>query len=465
MRAIAIRTTIMYNTSYHECRLYKGRELCMYLIGGIYMMINNNFNVGALGGQPWWASTGRGTAGGLGSMGNLGIPQGANMASTSALFREGFLDVRSTADAMRGAMRSIMGFGSSGASPFGNNMVTPDNADTLTVTAANGNLLNQLRIESFDVEVLQLATAQRNEGTAMATNANAVASGFSAGQNQMTLQADGRNISISFNISATDTVRDVQQRMATAINQANAGVTASVSQEGGNSTLVLQSAQTGVENAGQPNFTISGAAAQAAGVTQVTQAAQNAEFRVNRGFEGVVQSSRTNDVDLGFGVQATLRQAGTTTLSTGRDELGQINAMRQLANVFNDMMEVAHDNRGTGRNAGRLERDLRSFASANASGLARIGITINASGFMDINEDRMRAAAASGELERFALPGGPRSESGFVARLERLAGNMGQNAANYVATPTNPGLGNMGNMFNRQMNQWMAVGMLFDAWF
>jgi len=101
------------------------------------------------------------------------------------------------------------------------------------------------------------------------------------------------------------------------------------------------------------------------------------------------------------------------------------------------------------------------------SQLARVGITTNAHGFLDINEERMREAAASGALETFAQPGG--AQSGFLGRVERMADRVGRNAPNFVgATPMNNAdfdFANMSANWNNQFNNWMNAGMLFDSMF
>jgi hypothetical protein len=204
-------------------------------------------------------------------------------------------------------------------------------------------------------------------------------------------------------------------------------------------------------------------------VGTVTQQAQNAEFRVNRGFTGAVQTSRSNDVDLGFGTTAQLRETGTVNVTMERDVTGQQNALRNMVNLFNDLVEAAQDNRN-GQNGGRLERELRSMINTSSSALARVGITMNNSGFLDIDADRMREAAQNGDLERFAQPGGVRSNSGFLNRMERMADRVGRNATNYVGVrdldPMNGfDFGNMSANWNNQFNNWMNAGMLFDSMF
>ncbi|MCL2188355.1 MAG: hypothetical protein FWC16_07590 [Defluviitaleaceae bacterium] len=432
------------------------------------MNINANFN--PVGASPMMAMGG--LSGRSMMTRTLSFQGGRNNAETTPAFRESLMDIRHTADALFTAMRDAMGFGADPSSPFGTMHAVSGNTEAMSIVASGGRA-GAAAGRDFEVEILQLATHQRNEGTASTANTRATDSGFTVGNNQMSVTIGNQRFDFNVRVNANDSVRDVQNRFAEAINARNIGVTAQVTTEGtGNamtSALAIQSRETGIRQENQPNFTVSGAAATAFGVTQVTQAAQNAEFRVNRGFTGAVQSSRSNTVDLGFGTRAELRTAGTVEVTMARDEVGQINAVRNMVNLFNDLVEVAQDNR-SGQNGGRLERELRSMINSNASAFARVGITMNQHGFLDIDEERMRNAAASGDLENFAAPGGARTNAGMFNRMERMADRVGRNASNYVGVQqgnpmNNFDMTNMSANWNNQFNSWMNAGMLFDSMF
>ena len=431
------------------------------------MNINTNFNAGG-GAMMMGGLSGRSLMTRTSS-----FQAGRNNAQTQPEFRASLMDIRSTADALRTAMRDVMGFGQDPSSPFGLMHATSGDTERMNIVNSGNIRTGSVSARDFEVEILQLATNQRNEGTAITANTRAVDAGFTVGNNAMSVTVGNQTFDFNVRVNANDTARDVQNRFAEAINARNLGFSAQVTTEGTGaaqtSALVVQSRQTGVANEGSPNFTVSGAAATALGVTEVTQAAQNAEFRVNRGFTGAVQSSRSNTVDLGFGTTAELRTVGSVDVTMGRDNLGQINAVRSMANLFNDLVEVAQDNRH-GQNGGRLERELRSMISSNASAFARIGISMNAHGFLDIDEDRMREAAESGDLENFLAPGGARTNAGLFNRMERMADRVGRNAANYVGNAQrNPmmdfDMTGMSANWNNQFNNWMNAGMLFDSTF
>ena len=420
------------------------------------MFINNNFN--SIG-SNWWNTNNTGFGNNNLMAGLMPSMPGINSSNTPANFRNSFMNVRNSAESLRTSLHNMMGVGRNANSPFNVSRPVSNTPDAMRITGFDSNRLRNTNMNDFTVEVTQVAQAQRNEGTALTANSSAVSAGFSTGNNQMSINIGNQQFDINFNVSSTDTVRDVQQRIAGAINSRNIGVSARVdfSSSAGTSALVLESRETGVNNSGQPNFTVSGSSVATLGVNNVTQEAENARFRVNRDFIGAWQTSRTNDVSLGFGIDAELRETGTVEVNMERDSTAQINSFRDMVNNINSMLQSVQDNaRGS-----RLDQQLAGLLSSNASSLNRVGISMNRDGFLTINEDRMRAAAESGELERFAGDGGARGNFGFVNRLERTV----DNAIRTPASLTNNTQNNQNHRHLHRMNQLMHTGMLFNSWF
>jgi hypothetical protein len=338
---------------------------------------------------------------------------------------------------------------------FSVNKVTSNNTDVLNIRSFDANKVRLAGVSEFSVDVLQVAQAQRNEGNALKANASAVTSGFDWGAQSMSLNVGNRQFDFNFTVSATDTNRDVQQKMADAINSRNTGSQASgvsarvaLDSKTGESRLIIESSQTGVNNAGQPNFTLTGTSGNAvaiAGGNTITQQAQNAEFRVNnRGFTGALQTSRSNNVDLGLhGIRAELRDIGKVQVNLSRDEDKQINAFRDVVNSYNNVMRNAD-----GRAKDALSNVMRSYSST----LSRLGVTTDRNGLLQINEDRLKSATGRRELERF-LTDGLRSNFGFLNRLSRTAQSIARNPAAFAGETKPPRI-------TSRFNQWDIGFML-----
>ena len=402
----------------------------------------------------------------IGHMGRF--TPGRNNANSSPEFQRQVVSARSAADGLINAIRDMQGRGT-GDSPFSTRIPTSADSNLMAIRDFDASRLRNTNVADMSVRIEQIATAQQNRGNGFDTGELAVNAGFETGSNSMTIGIDGRNFDIAINISDTDTVRDVQNRIANAINaRADVDVRARVTMEEGQSRITLESLTTGTGGGTGPRFTVddrTGNVASALGIDTITTQAQNAQFRVNRGnVTGALQTSQTNNVDLGNGINATLVAEGAVNVTMERDVTGQINAFRNLVNNFNDLAEIA--NAGGGRNSDRLMQDLQNFFSQNAQDLARAGISLNSSGFLAINESAMRTAAENGTLERISGDSNAGSSFGALNRLERIAEGVQRNPGNFVDASNEPNGGIDFNMFQQsRFNSIMNVGMLFDSWF
>jgi len=389
---------------------------------------------------------------------------GSNMASTPFNFRNSLMGVRSNAERLLSTLNDMRGIGRNAQTPFGNIRPVAENTDILQINTVDTNRLRNSNVRSLSVDVMQVAQSQQNRGSAFTGNALATSAGFTTGANQISINVGNSRFDFNFNVTSTDTVRQVQDRIAAAINNRNIGVTASVSTEGSGtgqtSALTLQSAQTGATVQGQPNFTVSGAnnVASVLGVDSVTRQAQNAEFRVNRnGFSGNVQTSRTNNVDLGSGISATLRETGSTQITFAPDEDRQMQSFRDMVSAVNGMLDSA-----SGGASGRLQRELVNTIRSSSASLSRIGINVDRGGFLSIDERRFRSAASTGALESFAMRDRSGSQFGFMNRLTRTAGNIRRNPGGFVNLNTNWWFSQNQQLATR-LNQNMNTGLLFQT--
>jgi flagellar capping protein FliD len=247
------------------------------------------------------------------------------------------------------------------------------------------------------------------------------------------------------------------------MNQRNTGVAASVqfNQQAGTSQLVLESRETGA-NQGFSVLGASGSAAQTLGINNVTQEAQNAQFRVNRGFTGALQTSSSNEVSLGLGLSAELRETGTTEVTMSRNETRQINAFRHLVNSFNDLLANSRESLGSNS---ALERELSSVARSSSASLRRLGISVGNDGRMSIDERQMQKAAERGDLERFAERDRIGGNTGFMNRLSRVSENASRNPNSFARNDNTLNMGGIqfSQMQMAQINRSLGMGMLFET--
>ncbi len=310
-------------------------------------------------------------------------------------------------------------------------------ANTLTATSSDNEKLvtkdsaASNKVDSttpLEVSVKQVATTQKNQGTALDTEGK----DFTTGRNQISIEIDGKSTQVSFNVDQKDTNRDVQQKMADEINKKNIGVKASVlfDEKTKTSSLVMESKNTGTTNTDKDVFSvkdIEGSSFATSGADKVTQHAQNAVYTVNGGKE---QLSKSNTIDLGNGIEATLKQASTTPVKIDfqKNTTGIIDAAKDIVNGFNQLKNSGENTKDSG--AAKLAKDLGNLANTYKGSLADVGINISKSGNLEIDEAKMKIASESGKLESFFSQD---KDAGFSSKLKQISNSVERNPSQYLS--------------------------------
>jgi len=343
----------------------------------------------------------------------------AKEAITSFGFKQSLLQLTGKSFSLMQILNQLRGSDGRENSLFHAKRPFSGNTNVIQIRSFNLASLKGADISNLSVDVQQVAQAQKNEGKSMNANALAAEEGFSEGSHHITMNVNGREVDIKFEVSANDKVDDVQRKIANAINNSNIGVRASVSvdDDTGRTSLVIESKETGADVEGQPNFTfksIRGNAVEISGIDNISKEAQNALFRVNRGFHSVgeLRSSKSNTVDIGFGISVQLFGTGRAQITMGRDDNVQANTIRDMAGLFNDLMAFGKDS----EHGDFIIQELSAIANESSTIINRIGISFDQDGFMRVDEEKLRNASTSGELEKFALQDG----TDFINNLAKL---------------------------------------------
>jgi flagellar hook-associated protein 2 len=332
-------------------------------------------------------------------------------------------DIKSAASNLSGALNNLSG------SAFSQRTMVSSNTDVMTVNfTGNSSSLNTMG--DMSVRIDQIAAGQVNEGTRQ--NASSLYGG-ERGTNRFAIETGGRTTNLSINVMAGDSNRDVQQKMATAINNAGLGLRATVENDSQTGTSMLRVESTNVGTAERNAFSITditGNAAAQTGANNVARERQDAIFSVNG---GPTRTSQSNTVDLGNGVSATFRAASEqdVRITRGQDLNRATSAVRDMVSSFNSLFSAAAQNTSDPRAQGLASR-MMNVSSAYSRSLQDIGIGFDNSGRMTINSDRLNQAAESGRLEQFFTQSAGRN-FGFSAQLGRLADNVSRNTSNFVS--------------------------------
>ena len=365
-------------------------------------------------------------------------------------------DMKSGSAALKSSLNAL-----TGGSAFKNAAVS-SNTDVLTVKTATG--FNTSHAQNTSVFVDQIATAQKNEGSALQAQ-NKVGVG---GYYQFALDSNGKSYQFSIEVSANDTNKTLQQKMADAVNARNIGFSASVSTDAKNntSTLSIQSKNTGASASNQ--FTlrdVTGDAVTKTGVQNLTQAAQDAQFRVNG---GSVRTSQSNTIDIGNGLNVTLLKASdkAVNITLGTDKDLAYSKVQEFADSYNKLYEVTLNN-PKDLKTNRLFTQMVNTSKTYTSTLGNIGIGFDKDGYMTVDKDVLGKAAEDGRLDRFFTEN-RNTNYGFTNQLSRIADDVNRNTGKYISqstvaeslTGSNTGYY---ELFSKApYTSLMNIGMLFD---
>ena len=314
----------------------------------------------------------------------------ANKAKISALGQ-----VSSGIDSFASALSSLIAGGSLFSQP------SVSDASVFTASAVPGARLNGL---SASVEVRQLAQAQNLASDTLTSRTDAV------GQGVLTITAGGTDFAVTI-----DGTNDNLDGLAKAINDKNAGVTASVVVDSTGARLVVKG-KSGEANAftlSVPDGTSSGLERFASDAMNVAQGAQDAIVRL----DGVEVKRATNSFsDVIAGVQIDLKSAKPGTIvSVGvtRPTAAISQGVQDFVSAYNELLSVIGDatrNAADGT-AGALRGDLsvaslqRQLAklptmtlSSTGTGvhtLAEIGVRTNRDGTLSLDTSKLQSALAA----------------------------------------------------------------------
>ena len=345
--------------------------------------------------------------------------QGAPLGSEGVRFVN---HIRTASDSLSSVLREL-------SSPASSNRIVAMSANPSSVSIKHTGS-RPIGVSSMTVRIDQIAAGQANEGNRMDANASFEGE---TGANRFAIEAGGRTTQISVNVREGDTNRDVQQRMADAINNAGAGVRATVELNTETNTSMLRLESTTTGSGPGSSFSISDTAGDLvarAGVGDATREGQDAIFRVN---DGPARRSQSNTVFLGSGVTATFNSASeeATRITWGQDSRVTRSSVEDMVRSYNELFSTATTRTNDPRSQNLASRMLGISRTFSGS-LSSIGIGFDASGRMTMDTARMNQAEESGRLGQFFTENRGRN-FGFANQLGRLADSVTRNPGNFVS--------------------------------
>ena len=286
---------------------------------------------------------------------------------------------------------------------------------------------------SYDVEVKRLASTQVNMGRFLA-DAEAIA--LSPDTYSFDVSIDDLNYEFQFSIKATDTNRDVQDRLARLINNANIGMTAQViSDHNGNSSLRMESNATGLKDGKYNQFHISdkrtskaSGAVDYLGLDYIASPPSNAVFSING--EEITSTSNHYTIEHLYNLQlkgVSSEEGETASIGLKTDVESLAENVNTLVRGYNSFLQAVSEYSENHPKSSRLFNEMSSVARVYAKGLTQAGLNLNLDGTLEVDNDVLRQKAMSDDArEAFS------SMKGFTNSILRKSNQVALNPMNYV---------------------------------
>ena len=375
---------------------------------------------------------------------------------------------------LKGALSSFQSAVAALATPAKFTAVKASVADTAVLTASAA---PSASAGSYSIQVQTLAQAQKLKSDTFDATIDTVGTGsltiqfgtYSGGSFTLNPDKSAQTITIGSANASLAGVRD-------AINAANAGVTASIVNDGSGNRLVVSSKDAGLANAlkitvADDDLNNTDAAglsqlvydASTGGTTNLTQtvAAQNATAVI----DGITVTKSTNTLtDAIDGVTLTLLKEGsTTTLSVAKDTAGIKAAVESFVKAYNDLNKTLTDlskydaaskqasiltGDATVRSVQSQLRALFNTALSSAGGglttLSDIGVTFQTDGTLKLDSSKLTAALNDSAKD--------------VATLFAAVGKPTDSLVSFVSSTTDTKNGNYAVNITQLATQGKAVG-------
>lgn len=245
-------------------------------------------------------------------------------------------------------------------------------------------------INSFEIEVQQLAQPQVNLGSFLAKDHLDLRPDTYA----FDLSTNSAAYEFQFTVAPTDSNYTVQQKIANLITNAGISLQGSIIEdEEGRSAIQIESGATG-RNLGEEylfNITPQGnhnsmTALQVLGINHISQPSQNAEFLLN----GTERSSFTNTFSINNAFELTLHsiseEGNPATIGFKANIDAIADNIQTLVDSYNGIIETADKYSESQHQSARLFHDMSSAAFALQNDLEALGLMVDSHGEISVDK-------------------------------------------------------------------------------
>lgn len=292
---------------------------------------------------------------------------------------------------------------------------------------------NQSSVDSFEINILQVASAQVNTGHYL----NPSSKHLSEGSYSFDLTVADLTYEFEFGVSKTDTTKDVQEKISRLINRSNIGVKSFIRTDSlGNTAISIESESMGIPNMQSSIFSISdndaienkiNNAVDLLGLDRITRRPSNAVYSIN----GDERISSSNQLFVNQSFKLNLKQEtknAPVKIGIEGDDEAIVDSIENLVSGYNNLISVASDyNNKNHNNNMKLHKEFISIARIYNETLKENGLELEVDGSITINKALINKAAENSSLSKIYS-----NLDSFKSTIQNKAEDISLNPMNYV---------------------------------
>ncbi|MCQ2498155.1 MAG: flagellar capping protein [Lachnospiraceae bacterium] len=327
-----------------------------------------------------------------------------------------------------------------------------------------GDIGDEDKAVSFDIEVTNLASKQVNLGYALRSNN---ITELKPDTYSFDLAINDMSYEFQFNVRNGDTNLDLQNRLSRLINNANIGVEADILQNGkGASALRITSVDEGLKNGKNNIFSVNENQSQLAkgaveylGIDYVSEKPSNAEFILN----GELRTASSNHFMVEHTYELNLKgvrafEGDSATIGMKADLDTVTDNVEKIINGYNSFVDTALKYQTDKAGGTRLISDLKRVVDYYQSSLEKLNIEVQDDGCLSMDNGALKKTLAADD--DFSRVHGIQD---FASSVLRKANQISLNPMEYV-DKTIVAYKNPGKSFPTPYVGSNYSGMLFNSY-
>lgn len=256
-------------------------------------------------------------------------------------------------------------------------------------------------IPSYNIEVTALASGQTNIGSFLPSSK---ANTLPEDTYSFDITINDLSYEFQYNIHSGETNKEIQERLARLITNADIGLNADIIEDGnGNSALRLSSISTGLKNNQNILFSVSDVNTSKQkgcvdyfGIDSIAVAPSNAEFIIN----GEVKTAPVNHYTIGKMYEIQLNNVSTSAedsavIGVKADVDSLTENISNLIDGYNSFISSASDYSTSYPKSTRLIGEMKRIAGLYHTEFEKMGVFYEETGSLSLNKDKLRQTALS----------------------------------------------------------------------